>query len=237
MGFYSDPKISGNIVECEHHKKWKRESDLFRKYVRRGFREDGWDLKYPEGYVGTQSRFNMEALMTYIDEFKKDPEMRGYTLYLHGPQGCQKTLLAMFVGAELTRAGFDCRFIVMNDLVKKLINTRDEVSIDFIEDIQQADLIIYDEAFDLDKLTLYKSNYQLPYLDTFLRTNIRKRGNVFVSNVHPNDIDEKFGVSLKDFVQREVSYHNSLLEFKDNWRNGNGIPKDTLFTRRRNGNA
>jgi len=234
IGFYRDPDIPGNVIECPHHAEWRDRTNKIRKYTRRGFREDGWDLVYPGGYVGDRSRHNMETVLEYVESFKTSGSLRKHTLYFCGPQGCQKTLIASYVGAELTRAGFDCRFVVMNDLVKKLLEIKfDDGATEYVDDLQRADLIIYDESFDLDKLTLYKSGYQIPFLDTFLRSNLRKHGNIFISNVYPNEIDDKFGPSIRDLMQREVEYFDTLLTFTDNWRNGNGIPKDTLFTRRR----
>jgi hypothetical protein len=229
-GFYRDPKTPGNVLECEHHVTWQRENDLFRRYVRNGFREDGWDLRYPEGYVGDRSRDNMYRLVKFVDVFKTEETVRRSTLYLEGPQGCQKTLLANWIGAELTRAGYDCRFFVMNDLIKRLTDVGwREGSNEIVDDVQRADLLIYDEAFDLDKLTLYKSNYQLPFLDAFLRTNLRSKANVFISNVGPDDISEKFGASIRDLILRETQYFDSRMEFVDNWRDNMGKIPERLF--------
>jgi hypothetical protein len=229
-GFYKDPDHLGNLRECAHHVKWREEADCYRKFCRGGFREDGWDLEYPAGYVGERSRPNLYRVLRFIEVFKSDERVRASTLYLEGPQGCQKTLIASFVGAQLIRAGYDCRFIIMNDLIKKLVDIEwSEDSKEFVEDLQRADLIVYDESFDLDKITLYKSGYQLSFLDTFLRSNLRKRCNVFISNVAPDEIDPKFGLSIRDLITREAQFFDSRLRFEDNWRDGQGKIPERLF--------
>jgi hypothetical protein len=228
-GFYKDPDKLGNIIECSHHTVWRKSIEKYKIFIRNGFREDTWELKYPDNYVGEKSRSNLDRVLKFIEVFKTNERARSSTLYIEGPQGCQKTLISSFIGAELTRAGFNCKFIVMNNLIKKLSNWDDEVQ-HWVDDLATtSDLIVYDESFDLDKLTLYKSNYQIPFLDTFLRSVLRKCSNVFISNVPPDSIDSRFGPSIRDLILREVKFFDSDLRFEDNWRFENNKIPERLF--------
>ena len=79
-----------------------------------------------------------------------------------------------------------------------------------------SDFLIVDESFDKSKITLYRSGYQIPYLDNFIRERYesRRKPIIFVSNIKPNDIDENlFGRSLKDLIVRSTA--ESCLEFFD----------------------
>ena len=75
-----------------------------------------------------------------------------------------------------------------------------------------------DEVFDRAKNTLFKSGYQIPFIDEFLRTrvDIDNKGIIFISNVKSCDIEkEGYSKSLQDFVERHTS--RSTLEFKDRY--------------------
>jgi DNA replication protein DnaC len=230
-GYYQDPNNFKALMECDHHIVWRQNRDLFRKYVNHGFREDGWDLKFPDQYIGEKSRSNMERLVKFVEVFKENSAVRGCTLYLQGRSGCQKTLLANWVGAELTRAGFNCRFILMNELIHILMKAdRNEDAQDEIDDLVKCDLLIYDESFDLIKAGIYSTGWQLSYIDTFIRSRLRNTANIFISNVSIDDIDPKFGPSLKDLMRRETNYFNSNLLFDDNFMDNVGaIPNNGLF--------
>ena len=65
---------------------------------------------------------------------------------------------------------------------------------------------------------LFKSGYQIPFIDEFLRTrvDIDNKGIIFISNVRSCDIEkEGYSKSLQDFVERHTS--RSTLEFKDKY--------------------
>jgi hypothetical protein len=107
----------------------------------------------------------------------------------------------------------------MNNLIKLLVDyERSEEAQLEIEKIKKCDAIILDEALDQHKITIYKSNYQIPFLDSFLREVIGNKIILFVSNVNIKDIDENyFSSSIKDLVTRNVLLRKALLEFHDNY--------------------
>ena len=87
-----------------------------------------------------------------------------------------------------------------------------------------VDLLIIDEAFDKDKVSLYKSGFQLPYLDSFLRNRfeMKNKSIFFISNIKPSDIAKYgFGISLQDFVERNT--RGSQLFFSDRYVDNAGV--------------
>lgn len=89
-----------------------------------------------------------------------------------------------------------------------------------LDKINKADLLIIDEAFDKSKVKLYKTGYMDSFLDSFTRDRIQtlNKGIIFISNVIPEQIEENgFSHSLQDFVIREVTPYDNVLEFTDNY--------------------
>ena len=95
----------------------------------------------------------------------------------------------------------------------------------------EADLLIVDESFDKSKLTLYKSGYQIPFIDRFIRERfeINKKAIIFISNKEPTQIEEQgFGFSLESLIRRNV--RESTLNFFDTYiDNCNTIDRKGLF--------
>ena len=229
-GYYPDPENHGAVIECAHHHDWRLRKEHLCSYVRKGFREDCFELDYPTGYVGERSRHNVDRLVNFIQAFKTESLVRKSTLYLHGPRGCQKTLVASWIGAELTRAGFDCRFVLMNELARVLMSAeRDEDAQYLKKKYEECDLLVFDESFDKDKVVLYHSGYQIPFIDTLIRGRIRTKCNVFISNIDIDEMDPAFGPSLKDLMKRETRYFDSDMEFIDNYRDLDGAIPVRLF--------
>jgi DNA replication protein DnaC len=89
-----------------------------------------------------------------------------------------------------------------------------------VEKLKTIDLLIIDEAFSKDKVTLYKSGFQLPFLDRFLRERFEmyRKGIVFISNNPPEAITQQgFSKSIEDLVTRKTRPNGSALEFLDNY--------------------
>jgi len=217
-------------IECECHKKWVDEQLCEATFKHSGFNPSLWDYN-PRSYVGTASRHDMTRLLNYADQFCKNEKVRSLLVYMYGPNGCQKTVLANYVGKRIIMEGYSSRFILMNTLIGLLQDA------DFNEDkrlelesINDCDLLIVDEAFDKEKMKLYKSGFQLSFVDTFIRNRVQTlgKGILFISNVHPDNI-EKQGLShsIQDFVQRECKVNNTLLTFKDNYITESHIEYDS----------
>lgn len=219
-GYYWVSKDEGLAKECECHKKWYLENQSKKLFKHYGFNEKYWDYN-PRTYIGKKSIENKNRLLNYITQFIENPEVRKLLLYIYGPNGTQKTSLVNFIGKRLIYEGFTVRYLLMNNLVKLLQEaTFEEDFKQKIKKISESDLLIIDEAMDKSKLMLWKSGYQLSFIDTFIRDRIQSqnKGIIFVSNVHPDKISEQgLSISIQDFIQRECKINNTLLTFEDNY--------------------
>ena len=206
------------VVECNCHKSWRERKDNFYAFSRAGV----LGTTTEEDYLGTQSRRDLECLMKVKDNPEK---FKDKCIYLWGPNGTQKTSMCMYLGRELIKKGYSVKYTLFNKLVSDLqptFNTaNDEEELrrsQNISDCRNVDFLILDEVFDRAKNTLFKSGYQIPFIDEFLRTrvDIDNKGIIFISNVKSCDIEkEGYSKSLQDFVERHTS--RSTLEFKDRY--------------------
>ena len=237
-GYYWASPNKKLAAECECHYKWEIQSQGEKLFKHYGFNEKYWNYN-PRSYVGAKSLADKNRLMNYILQFEENPEVRKLLVYMYGPNGTQKTSLANFVGKSLILKGFVVRYILMNNLIKDLQDMEFNEDIKAkVEKLNEADLLIIDEAFDTTKVTVYKSGYQLPYLDSFLRERYDqdRRSTLFISNVTPQDISvDKFGASLQNFMVRTTI--NSFLTFQDEYIRQQGVgvpvPDASLFKIRR----
>lgn len=149
----------------------------------------------------------VDKLKSYVLRF--DEKFRHIHLYFWSPRnGTQKTTTASILAKELALSGHRVEFILMSDLSKLL--TKEGFEDDANEEINKylnTDFLIIDDAFDSKKVTVYKSGYQIPFIDTFLRKRLetKRKATCFTSNVSLSDIDEQtFGVSLVKLMERSV---------------------------------
>jgi DNA replication protein DnaC len=114
----------------------------------------------------------------------------------------------------------------MQNLVKALTTLDDEEREDKVRKYYDCDLLIIDEVFDKNKITLFKSGFQIPFLDQFIRDRIDtyKKGLILISNKPISEIDrEGFGYSLQDFIERRVILKKTQFNFEDNYMSGINI--------------
>lgn len=107
----------------------------------------------------------------------------------------------------------------MNDLVKQLqdANFNEEVDID---QYYNCDCLIIDRAFCKDQVTIYKSGYQLPFLDNFLRKRIDvlQKSTIVISNEHYDNIAKNgFNEDIEDLIRRKVQPYQSVFHFIDSY--------------------
>ena len=229
-GYYWASPDKKLAAECECHYQWEIQSQGEKLFKHYGFNAKDWNYDH-SSYVGTKSLADKNRLMNYILQFEENPEVRKLLVYMYGPNGTQKTSLANFVGKSLILKGFVVRYILMNNLIKDLQDMEfNEDAKAKIEKLNEADLLIIDEAMDKSKLTLYKSGYQQSFIDTFVRDRIqaKNKGILFISNVHPDKIAEQgLSVSIQDFIQRECKINHTLLTFEDNYVNESNLEYDS----------
>ena len=145
---------------------------------------------------------------------------------MYGPNGTQKTVLATWLAREIMSSGNSLnhvKYFTMNDFIKELMkesscNGEDKLFTETL--LEKTDLLILDEAFDREKVTVYKSGYQIPFLDTFLRkwSNTTDKSIIFISNVEPSKIEANgYSKSIQDFVERNIKLHGAFLTFEDRY--------------------
>lgn len=212
-------------IECECHKKW-----LHQNTVEKTYKHNGFDMRHfnytPRQYVGTKSTADKDRIINYVSQFELNPQVRSLVCYLYGPNGTQKTTMMSWVGKALIDKGFSVRYMLMNDLVKLLMNAEDfdsekaEKAKALVDKLEETDLVIVDEAFDKEKMKLWRSGYQISFLDSWIRKRVGalNRGIFFISNVEIQNIEANgLSHSIQDFVEREVEINNCYLKFEDNY--------------------
>jgi DNA replication protein DnaC len=138
------------------------------------------------------------------------------------------------MGYQFLKAKKSVKYILMNDLIKMLQKAeRDDSIMAKLEKLEDVDLLLIDEAFDKEKVTIYKSNFQVPFLDSFLRSRMqtKHKGIIFISNVSPYDIEAKgFNYSIQDLVVRNMNKEKGFMEFKDRYDSiKSTVDTNTLF--------
>lgn len=198
---------SGEIgyVETEEWKQFKVKKYLENHIRDTGLRKDIGLLSLQD-YVGADKNQNLPKLKTYIDKFEE--KHSDTHLYIWSSKnGTQKTTTASIIGKELLLKGYSVFFTLMSDLVKTLSQESFEDSEHYLDKCRNSDFLIIDDAFDKKKVTIYRSGYQIPFLDTFLRSRLEidRKATCFTSNTSVNSIDqETFGKNLKNLMLRTV---------------------------------
>lgn len=219
------------VAKCECLTKHQQRSMLEIAVKRAGLRPSilEWSPPYHPSshYKGTASRSSADKLVRYVENID-DPSYSRQSLYLAGSYSTQKTTLAQWAGLELLQRGKKVHYTLMRTLLNALVDEHHSWSDSdrhegksrrsLLQQVQDVDVLIIDESFDPQKMTMYKSGYQLPFLDEFLRDrlDVHEQPTIFVSNVHIKDIDKQF-LSLKSLLERRIALHGAELDFKDNF--------------------
>jgi len=169
-----------------------------------------WDLTR---YRGDDTPGNIPLLQRFLTEF--DSRFKSAHLYMWSKyNSTQKTTTAKILAKTLALQGKSVWVLTMGELVQKLKNQDfHEPDADLIRTLSMVDFLVIDDAFDVRKVTLYKSGYQLSFLDTFLRKRLEgnRLSTCFTSNYAVGELTEVFGCSLKALVERNTRQ----LEFND----------------------
>lgn len=167
-------------------------------------------------YIRGESFAEVKKLRFYVEHAERFVDKQ---LYMWGKPGTQKTTLSYWVGKELIKKGYGVQYCLMNDLVKALQNEQFEEGVN-ADKYRNTDFLIIDRAFVADQVTLYKSGYQIPFLDNFLRKRLDQlqKATIFISNAHPSKIGKNgFGEDIQDLITRKTKPYDLILEFKDHY--------------------
>ena len=221
-GKYIYTEIDGEeyAEKCKCYSDYLHKKALYINLRNAGLNADFiFDYKLSD-YVGKDEIGIKDKVNKYIDKF--DDKYNNISLYFYSKSnGTQKTTIASYIGKELIRQGKSVNLILMHsllDLLKDNFNRSEEEENNYklwYDKMLNCDLLIIDDSFDT-KTLIYKSGYQIPFLDRFLRTRLEQnnKATIFTSNVTVSEIDEdKFTISIKELIKRNVV--NSEFEFKD----------------------
>lgn len=217
-----DGKPVRSLELCNCKKSYLNEVRAHAECRRRGINPDFLTYSTDCDYLGSQSRDQLTRLENYVAAYPTSIAHQRAMVYIWGGNGTQKTSIAKWVAASLIKARKKVVYVLMNDLIRHLIDAeRDESKRDVTASYYSADLLIIDESFDKTKVTIYESGFQIPFLDSFLRKRFESGlGIMFVSNVPPDSIEKnKYSRSIQDFVYRNLAMTKTVMEFKDNYIN------------------
>ena len=154
-------------------------------------------------YIG-ENRAIPRKLKKFVAEF--DGRYDSIHLYFWSHKnGTQKTTTASIVGKLLLEKGKSVRFILMGELLPLLTGMDSDPVVR--QDLLNCDFLVIDDSFDKKKATIYRSGYQISFLDIFLRERleVKRKATCFTSNFSIEEIDEDvFGKSLKKLVERSI---------------------------------
>lgn len=226
------------LQECNCHRQWREKAELLHRAKKASLWYDDISLRYlpSQNYVGKNSYCNVQKLYDFLANLD-NIKYRSASLYLYGPYGTQKTTLSQWLGRSILLKGYSVRYVTMQQLISELSSAfdSDEAKQRNVENLLSVDFLIIDEAFTKSKVVLYKSGYQLPFLETFLkeRMDLRKKSCIFVSNTFVRDIaSQGFGESIQNFIDRSITSKKTDLEFLDVYmqeRSNALIDSDALF--------
>lgn len=191
--------------ETKEWKDYKFRQTNYNKLLKSNLPSHSFDLNLDD-YVG-DDRDKIDKLKLYVEKFEE--KFNSIHLYFWSTEnGTQKTTVASIVGKLLIEKGFSSRFTSLGNLLKLLSGEAfEENSNDLLNSFRTCDFLIIDDAFDKRKATIYRSGFQIPFLDEFLRTRleVNKKATCFTSNFSIQNIDEEvFGSSLKHLIKRNI---------------------------------
>jgi len=217
--------------QCECLKQHKKKELTKIRARRVGLRPSVYEQDYNPltDYVGDKSSDSVMKVVKYVENF--DTTYNHQSLYLFGPNGTQKTTIAQWVALEMIKAKKNVAYVLMRQFINALVEnqysrndedpTAKAAREEYIKRAVNSDLLIMDEAFDLSKVTIYKSQYQIPFLDEFLRDrmDVQEKPIIFVSNVPINQIDAStFSKSITNLLERQINSKGASLPFYDNYQ-------------------
>lgn len=218
---YLNVEIEGIIhkKKCECFKKEIDEKMLVYKMHEAGLtdKEIEYDISM---YKGEKSLDTIESIKKFVDVFEE--KGKNIHLFMYGNASCQKTTVSKWMIKELVKKGISCKYILMNNLLNDVIigskfaENKEDALFNF-NSYLKCDFLVVDESFAKDRVTIYKSGYQISYIDQFLRERLEtlKKSTLFISNYTIESIQSQ---GFNSYIQEIIFRNCHVLEFKDMYR-------------------
>lgn len=205
-----------SVIKCECLKHYQSEI-LFQLRLEKAGLKD-FSLTF-DNYKGKDVAGNLIKLKKYCYNSLSTYRYNSH-LYLTGINGTQKSTLAKIILFNCIDFGLTGKFILMSDLVDILtdVYSDDPRRQQELDNLLSVDVLCIDDAFDKHKVTLYKSGYQLAFIDRFLRSRIEihHRNTIFTSNIEISKIsDNGFTKDIQDLLYRSIKVKDGELFFND----------------------
>ena len=140
-------------------------------------------------------------------------------LYLCGKNNSSKTFSAKSILHDACEKSIDCKFVIMGDLIDMISDSfAEESKSKEIDKYLNCKLLVVDDAFDKKKITIYKSGFQLAFIDRFFRKRLEtlQLNTIFTSNVSIDNIESNgFSYDIQNLIERTVKNRGGYLEFND----------------------
>jgi hypothetical protein len=212
------PNDQVGVIECDCHKAHRRQVHFYLTAKTSNIWPQSLTYDIEKEYVGQKSRANVPKLLKYVNNFS---DYSDAIVYIYGPNCTQKTTIGNWIGASLIKTGKTVKYTLMHSLIGILSDGyENEEKQTRIKPLRTVDLLIVDESFSKDKVSIAKSGYQIPHLDKFLRERFEfnRKGIVFISNKAPTEICEQgFGPSIQNLIIRNTVPLKTNLLFEDHY--------------------
>ena len=227
----------GYFRPCDVFKEWQKSEVYSVQCEKAGLGNDRKPLDFSD-YRGEDDNIPI------LEELSKDySRFLGENLYVYGDNSTQKTTMLKAYGRHIIWNNRDydfmcwpalIRFISMSD-VQRLLRELDQLDCEdrenkeyFLNTYKECKILILDESFDSTKMQASRNDdYHVQLMDKFIRERLCKadKTTIFISNVRPEKIDDKFGKSFKELIIRSCG----LLEFNFKIeKSENKMPKFTI---------
>lgn len=189
--------VKGGFVSCECLRQYNKFKQLHDSGVPRAYWNDGVVSKFD----GDQKA--LKQVSDYMS-FLKENISKGIGLYLYGPPGVGKTLLASNVVLHSLRYNVRAKFYYFTDVLNMFTDSwkNEEAREEIESEIINSDLLVMD---DIGKE--YKSNKKLheSILDTVLRTRASNLKPIIItSNFDILDMKETYGAGIVDLFKEHL---------------------------------
>lgn len=167
-------------------------------------------------YKGPDTRKNLTKIKKFITNFTE--KYSSLNLFFSGLPGTQKTTVAKYILSELLKENKTGYYIILNDLIDKIIDSERNPDVDKeLKEIIEKDILIIDE-FSEDSIVTYKNNtWQLKHLFPFLKKRFETvhKSTIIISNKTIDNLGEYFKGPVQDLIEREIP--DKTMIFEDNY--------------------